>query len=135
MEFNKQQLSQYFQNLKIVLEKYKFPANRICYMDESGFQTVPSKLPKHVDPTGKREVAKNVAAEQGKTVMVACSMSATGHYVPPFFIFARKRLNLVLIKDAPTGSALGVTDSGYMNSLRFVDYLEHFRKYTNQYLR
>ncbi|KAJ8930595.1 hypothetical protein NQ314_016591 [Rhamnusium bicolor] len=100
-------------------------------MDESGFQTVPSKLPKHVAPTGKREVAKNVAAEQGKTVMVACSMSVTGHYVPPFFIFARKRLNLLLIKDAPTGSALGVTDSGYMNSLRFIDYLEHFRKDTN----
>ncbi|KAJ8969592.1 hypothetical protein NQ314_001678 [Rhamnusium bicolor] len=98
---------------------------------QHGFQTVPSKLPKHVAPTGKREVAKNVAAEQGKTVTVASSMSATGHYVPPFFIFARKRLNLLLIKDAPTGSALGVTDSGYMNSLRFVDYLEPFRKYTN----
>ncbi|CAH2015814.1 unnamed protein product, partial [Acanthoscelides obtectus] len=131
MGFNQQQLSQYFENLKYVLEKYKFPANRIYNMDESGFQTVPSKLPKHVAPTGKREVAKNVAAEQGKTVTVACSMSATGHYVPPFFIFARKRLNSLLIKDAPSGSALGVTDSGYMNSLRFVDYLEHFRKYTN----
>nr|CAI5837246.1 unnamed protein product [Callosobruchus analis] len=58
-------------------------------------------------------------------------MSATGNYVPPFFIFARKRLNPLLIKDAPTGSALSVTDSGYMNSLRFVDYLEHFRKYTS----
>ncbi|KAJ8965879.1 hypothetical protein NQ314_003859 [Rhamnusium bicolor] len=100
-------------------------------MDESSFQTIPSKLPKHVAPTGIREVAKNVAAEQGKAVTVACSMSATGHYVPPSFIFARHTLNLLLIKDAPTGSALGVTDSGYMNSLRFVDYLEHSRKYTN----
>ncbi|KAJ8971573.1 hypothetical protein NQ314_000627 [Rhamnusium bicolor] len=35
------------------------------------------------------------------------------------------------MQDAPNGSSLGVTDSGYMNSLRFVDYLEHFRKYTN----
>lgn len=131
MGFNKQQLSQYFQNLKAVLNKYEFPANRIYNMDESGFQTVPNKLPKHVAPTGKREVAKNVAAEQGKTVTVVCSMSATGHYVPPLFIFARKRQNPLLIKDAPTGSALAVTDSGYMNSLKFLDFLEHFRNYTN----
>ena len=131
MGFNKLQLEQYFQNLRTVLEKYKFPPNRIYNMDDSGFQTVPNKLPKHVAPTGKREVAKNVAAEQGKTVTAACSMSATGHYVPPFFIFARKRQNPLLIKDSPTGSVLAVTDSGYMNSKTFIDYLEHFRKQTN----
>ncbi|XP_072392290.1 uncharacterized protein [Diabrotica undecimpunctata] len=131
MGFNKHQLTQYFQNLKSVLEKYKFPANKIYNMDETGLQTVPNKLPKHVAPTGKKEVAKNVAAEQGRTVTAACSMSATGHYVPPFFIFARKRLNPLLIKDAPTGSVLAVTDSGYMNSVKFLQFLEHFRKYTN----
>lgn len=95
-----------------------FPANRIYNMDESGFQTVPDKLPKNIAPSRKREVVKNVSAEQSKNVTMTCSMSTAGHYVPPFFIFARKRLNPLLIKDIPTGSTLSVTDSGYMNQSR-----------------
>lgn len=131
MGFNREQLAQYFKNLQEALDTHKFPAHRIYNMDESGFQTVPNKLPKHIAPVGKREVAKNVSAEQGKTVTVACSMSAAGNYVPPFFIFARKRHNPLLLKDGPAGSAMAVTDSGYMNTPTFVVYLEHFIKHTN----
>lgn len=69
MGFNPQQLiqySKYFQNMKIVLKKYKFPPNKIYNMDKSGFQAVSNKLLKHVALTSKKEVAKNLADEQGK---------------------------------------------------------------------
>ncbi|KAJ8964844.1 hypothetical protein NQ314_004586 [Rhamnusium bicolor] len=94
-------------------------------------KTVPNKLPNHVAPTGKKYVAKAVAAEQGQTVTAFCCMNATGHHVPPYFLFARKRMNLLLIKDGSTGCDMAVTDTGYMNTPTFIKYLEHFKKHTN----
>ncbi|KAF6200946.1 hypothetical protein GE061_005393 [Apolygus lucorum] len=73
-------------------------------MDESGVQTVPNKLPKHVAPTGKRDVSKNIAAKHGPTVTAVCAMSAVGHYVPPLFIYSR--LDLLLIKVSPVGCSM-----------------------------
>lgn len=130
MGFNRNQLT-HFNNLEQVMVKYRFPPDRLYNMDESGVQTVPNKLPKHVAPTGKREVAKSVAAEQGQTVTVVCAMSAAGHHIPPFFIFKRKRLNLLLINNGPTGCDMGVTDKGYMNNETFIEWLEHFKKFTH----
>ncbi|KAJ8949284.1 hypothetical protein NQ314_008272 [Rhamnusium bicolor] len=86
MGFNRIQLVQYFDNLENVLQKYKFLPNRIYNVDESGFQTVPNKLPKHVAPTGKKDVAKAVAAEHGQTVTAVCCMNATDHHVSPYFL-------------------------------------------------
>ncbi|KAJ8961308.1 hypothetical protein NQ314_005957 [Rhamnusium bicolor] len=131
MGFNRIQLAQYFDNLENVLQKYKFLPNRIYNVNESGFQTVPNKLPKHVAPTRKKDVVKAVAAEQGKTVTAVCCMNATAHHVPPYFLFARKRMNLLLIKDGPAGCDMAVTDTGYMNTPTFIKYLEHFKKHTN----
>ncbi|KAF6211810.1 hypothetical protein GE061_012325 [Apolygus lucorum] len=71
-------------------------------MDESGVKTVPNNLPKHVALTGKSDVSKINAAKHGPTVTAVCAMSAVGHYVPPLFIYSRKRVSsrdyLILIK-------------------------------------
>lgn len=131
MGFNRGQLSLYFDNLEATLKKYNIPPQRIYNMDETGVQTVPNKLPRHVAPTGKKEVAKSVSAEQGKTVTVVCAISCVGHYTPPFFIYARKRENRLLIKGGPTGCDMAVTDKGYMNVATFVKWLTHFKKYAN----
>ncbi|KAJ8968230.1 hypothetical protein NQ314_002398 [Rhamnusium bicolor] len=40
-------------------------------------------------------------------------------------------MNLLLIKDGPTGCDMAVTDTGYMNTPTFIKYLEHFKKHTN----
>ncbi|XP_039282920.1 uncharacterized protein LOC120351048 [Nilaparvata lugens] len=131
MGFNRVQLNNYFNNLETVMEKYGFSSDRLYNMDETGVQTVPNKLPKHVAPKGKREVGKSVAAEQGQTVTVVCSMSAVGHHIPPFFIFSRKRINPQLINGGPTGCDMAVTDKGYMTSATFIIWLKHFQKFTH----
>lgn len=129
MGFNKVQLSQYFGNLETVMKKYNFTPSQIFNMDETGVQTVPNILPKHVAPTGKKEVAKAVAAEQGQTVTAVCAVSPVGYFVPPFFIYARKRENRLLIKGGPLGCDMAVTDKGYMNTPTFIKWLKHFQKY------
>lgn len=78
--------------MKIVLKKYKFPPNKIYNMDKSGFQAVSNKLLKHVALTSKKEVAKNLADEQGKNVTVTCSMGVMGP-CSPIIHFSPKRLN------------------------------------------
>ena len=120
--FNTVQLSQYFDNLGSALKKYKFTPNQIYNMDETGIQTVPNKVPLHVAPRGKREVAKTVAAEQGQIVTVVCAMNALGNYVPPYCIYARKRENHQLLQ----GCDIAVTDKGYINTPTFIKWLQHF---------
>lgn len=103
----------YFKNVLDQQNKYKFPSHSIFNADETGVQTVPGKLPKTVAPTGKRNVSKAVSAEKGQTISVACCMSASGHYIPPAFVFKGKRENRLLLRNAAPGSVKFLTETGY----------------------
>lgn len=126
MGFNKVQVNRFFENLKTCCTKYQFPAHRKYNMDETGISTVPNKTPKILTPKGKKTVCKISSAERGETVTAVCCMSATGIYVPPALIFPRKRMNHLLFKDAPPGTLNLVTETGYMNTDLFVEWLKHF---------
>jgi hypothetical protein len=60
-------------------------------MDETGISTVqdPGKI---IAPKGQKCVGSVTSWERGKNVTVICSMSASGTYIPPLFIFPRKRM-------------------------------------------
>lgn len=131
MGFNRTQIDGFFENLKDAYDKYKFSPGNIYNMDETGIQTVPSKLPKIVSQKGQKEVSKNVSAEQGQTVSVVCCTSPLGNYVPPFFIYKRKRENPILIKGGPEGCRMAVTEKGYMDmdTPTFLKWLDHFQEF------
>ncbi|CAG4949738.1 unnamed protein product [Parnassius apollo] len=124
--FNRVQVQRFYDNLKIVVTKYKFVGRQIYNMDETGLQTVPNKLPKVYAQKGKKVVGKIVSAERGQTVTAVCCMGATGSFVPPALIFSRKRKNPALMIGAPDDCLPLVSDSGYMNSDLFVQWLNHF---------
>ncbi|KAL2089428.1 hypothetical protein ACEWY4_014116 [Coilia grayii] len=84
-------------------------------MDEVGIQNV-QKPNKIVGTKGKRQVG----------ITAACAMNAAGQFVPPLFIFPRKRMNDRLMFGAPPGSVGGVTDSRWMDSALFLQWLKHF---------
>ncbi|XP_068085591.1 uncharacterized protein [Anabrus simplex] len=98
-------------------------------MDESAISTVPNRIPKVISPKGKRHVAKVVSAERGQTVTVVCCFSPTGIFIPPAIIFPRKRMNVQLYQDAPEGTLPLISDSGYMNTELFLDWLKHFEQF------
>ncbi|GFS80810.1 DDE-1 domain-containing protein [Trichonephila clavipes] len=79
----------------------QIPASSTYNADESGLPTVPNKLPMMVSRTGSRSVSKIVSAERGRNVTIICCISATGFYLPPFLIFARKRILPELVGKAP----------------------------------
>ncbi|GBL66391.1 hypothetical protein AVEN_5185-1 [Araneus ventricosus] len=56
-------------------------------------------------------------------------MSSTGVFVPPALILPRKRMNPLSYKGAPNGTLPLISDTGYMNSHLFIDWLKHFIKH------
>lgn len=77
----------------------------------------------------KRRVGKVASAERGQIVSIVCCLSPTGIYIPPAIIFPRKRLNPELYRDAPEGTLHLISDSGFMNTELFVEWLQHFTKF------
>ncbi|XP_046662227.1 uncharacterized protein LOC124370172 [Homalodisca vitripennis] len=126
MGFNKPSVDKFFSILKEVREKHNFPAANIYNADESGLSTVPNKLPKVISPKGSRRVSKVVSGERGRNVTIICCINATGTYLPPFLVFARKRMRPELMERAPPGSVGHCSDNGWSNGELFVKFLNHF---------
>ena len=76
---------------------------------------------------GKRAVSKLVSADRGQLVTAVCCISASGLHVPPALIFPRKRKNEELYREAPPGTFAMISDSSYMNTDLFVEWLEYFQ--------
>ncbi|GBM28980.1 hypothetical protein AVEN_40739-1 [Araneus ventricosus] len=55
--------------------------------------------------------------------------SATGVFVPPALILPRKRMNPLLYKDAPNGTLPLISDTSYIDSHLFIDWLKHCVKH------
>jgi len=39
----------------------------------------------------KKQVGKLTSAERGRNITVMFSMNATGHFIPPMFVFTKKK--------------------------------------------
>lgn len=86
------------------MDKYKFTPNNIYNCTETGISTVqdPGKI---LAPKGMKRVGSIKSWERGKNITLLCAMSASGSFVPPMFIFPRKRMTPQLEKDGPSSEA------------------------------
>lgn len=130
MGFNQEQVENFYVNLTALKDKYNFPPHRIFNMDETAITTVPNKLPKVLSTKGKRSVSKISSAERGVNMTTVNAMSPTGIFVPPAFIFGRKRMKAELLDGAPLGSIGMVSDSNFINADIFLHWLTHFKDHT-----
>ena len=127
--FTRESVAGFFDVLRGILERNAFTPLNIWNMDETGVSSVVS--PSNVIATkGVRQVRKITSGERGKNVTVVCCMNAAGTYVPPLFIFPRKRMADGLITGAPIGSLGCVTPSGWIDSETFIKWLKHFASFT-----
>ncbi|CAH1983103.1 unnamed protein product [Acanthoscelides obtectus] len=130
MGFNKPQCERFYKNLAELMDKYKFPPTSIYNMDETGLSTVPNNPPRVISKKGKRAVNKISSAERGTNVTVVNAMSASGHFIPAAFIFGRKRMKAELLDGAPPASIGMVSDTSYINSELFLNWLGYFKDHT-----
>jgi hypothetical protein len=98
--FNRTKVTAFFDNLAAVLKKYKFSANDIYNVDETGVTTV-QKPCKVIAGKDTKQVGKMTSAERGTLVTLCCSVNATGNSTPPFLVFPRVFLCDVMLKGAP----------------------------------
>nr|KAI8769882.1 jerky protein homolog-like [Biomphalaria glabrata] len=81
---------------------------------------------KIIGSKGTRQVGRVTSAERGQTVTVLCAMNAAGTYIPPIFIFPRKRIVDSLMNCCFPASKGLCTPSGWTDSECFINWLKHF---------
>lgn len=111
-----------------MLNKYKLDAKDICNVDETGITTV-KKPDRVIARRGEKQVSAMTSAERGTLVTLALAGNAIGNYIPPMFIFPRKRFHEHFIRDGPTGSVGTANGSGWMQEDDFHFFLEHFKNH------
>jgi len=113
--FNKPAAEKFFILLRETVHKYGLDGSRIFNVDESGMKTVQQKHAKVLALKGKKQVGAMTSLERGKNITVVCAANACGYFLPPVFIFLRKKFNLIFMDHAPTSSKGYVQENGWMN--------------------
>jgi hypothetical protein len=126
--FNKDNVKLFFDNYTRLLDKYKFQPADIWNMDESGVTTVqtPNRV---IARKGAKQVSAMTSAERGTLVTLALAVNAIGNYLPPMFVFPRKRFKSHFIRDGPVGSVGTGNSSGWMQEDEFYTFLQHFKNH------
>ena len=90
------------ENLENVLDKFKFMPDHIYNVDEMGI-TILQDPGNIVATKGKKRVGcvTKQSWECGKLIKVIWALSAAGNFIPPMFIYSRKRMSPHLKKDGP----------------------------------
>ncbi|KAJ0177675.1 hypothetical protein K1T71_006548 [Dendrolimus kikuchii] len=58
-------------------------------------------------------------------------MNVAGHFIPPAFIYPRKRPSPELLAGGPTQSVCMLSDCGYVTPKLFVEWLHHFKDHVH----
>ncbi len=128
--FNRKDLDDFFEKYCKLIDEHGLTAEKIYNVDETGHSTVqkPSKV---ITTKGKRQVGATTSAERGTNTTGVYCHSATGHFLPLMLIFKRKRMADTLKVDAPTGTVFACTDSGWIDSDVFTQWMKHFIQSVN----
>lgn len=126
--FNKTNVATFFENYTGVLAKHTLDAKDIWNVDETGTTTV-QKPDRVIARRGEKQVSAMTSAERGTLVTLALAGNAIGNYIPPMFIFPRKRFQDNFIRDGPVGSVGTANGTGWMQEDDFHFFLEHFKSH------
>jgi DDE superfamily endonuclease len=83
---------------------------------------------KTIAPKGSKSVGQVSSCERGKLVTMICCFSASGHYVPPLFVFPMKRqIQDRFLALGPSGSVASISKNGWTSTEIFTnEWLPHF---------
>lgn len=128
--FNKTNVDRFFELYQKLLDNHKFQPHRIFNCDEKGVTTVPNNPPKILARSGKKQVGTVGSGEKGTNTTVMLCACADGNLIPPMFVFPRVKDNPDLLRGAPVGSIQVNNKSGWVVQDSFIQWLNHFIKYS-----
>ncbi|KAF2890520.1 hypothetical protein ILUMI_15654 [Ignelater luminosus] len=124
--FNKVSVGRFFELLGQTLDKHAFTPDRIYNCDETGVSVVPKTRSKVIVATGKKQVGALTSAERGTTITIEICFNAAGSYMPPMFIFPRKRMKRELLYGAPPNSSAECFETGWITAEIFLAWFKKF---------
>lgn len=127
--FNRYEVGRFYENLETLREQYNIDASRLYNMDETGISTTTNKPPKLLSTKGKKQVGIIASAERGQLTTVMGCCNAAGSFLPPFLIFARKKMQPRLLDGAPPGTQGTCTPNGWTSADVFLDWMHFFVKH------
>lgn len=127
--FNKHNVTEFFNNLGGLYDKYGFRCHQVWNLDETGVTTVqrPCKI---IAEKGVKQVGSATSAERGNLVTVIHAVNAAGNSIPPLLIFPRKYFKEHFITDGPPGCIGAANPSGWVTSEEFLIFMKHFVSHT-----
>ncbi|KAJ4442919.1 hypothetical protein ANN_04515 [Periplaneta americana] len=123
--FNRVVVGKFFDTLEQLVDQHKLTAARIFNMDETS-HTVVQRQEKILAQRGKHQVGAISSCERGQNVTGVYAMSASGFFVPPILIYARKKMMESLTFGAPPNTIFRCQDKGWMDSDTFCEWIRHF---------
>lgn len=106
------------ENAKDVLQDPK----RLYNLDETGVSVCP-KSGKLLGPKKYRNFYEIAAGPEKECITVLCTFSAAGDSIDPMIVYAYKRIPRDVAESVPPGFAVGRSDSGWMVSATFYEYM------------
>lgn len=129
--FNRHVVQKFYDLLESIINKHQISASNIYNVNETGVTTVPTKTSKVLAMRGKKQVGALSSAERGTLVTVETCMSAAGNFMPPMYIFPRKRENPLLMDEAPPGSFAIYHESGWIQKESFLIWFKKFLDFSS----
>ncbi|XP_055918448.1 uncharacterized protein LOC129950541 [Eupeodes corollae] len=126
MGFNRVAVANFYNLLEECIEKYGFSSSRIFNVDETGITTVAKSLGKILATRGRKQVGSLSSSERGQLLTVEICMSADGSYMPPMFIFPRKRMKAELMDGTPPNSWGECNKNGWITKDLFLKWFKRF---------
>ena len=124
---NEENMQNYFDQLKDIFDKGDFwnHPEAIYNMDKTGVPLEP-RPPKVVAQKGQKKVCYQTSGQKQQITVIGCG-SATGQCLPPFIIFAAKKLNHLWCRNEVSGTRYAYSDKGWIDHELFFFFLEkHF---------
>lgn len=110
------------------MEEHNFPPDEIDNVEETGITSIQARPSEVVALRGRKQVRSLTSAERGVLVTAEICMSATGSFVPPFFVWPRVRMKPELMDGAFPSSIYECRNSGWMQTDIFTTSSQHFVK-------
>jgi hypothetical protein len=127
---NRPQVYEFFNMLGVELDSLSLRQSpqAIYNMDESGLHLHfrPGKV---LAAKGDRSVLQVTQSERAENVTVVACCSAAGHFIPPQIIYKGKRNKAEFADNLPPGSSVAMSDSGYITTDIFLNWLQHFNQH------
>lgn len=126
MGFNREAVKAFFKLLTDIVDKHKITPDKLFNVDETGMTTVSKSVGKVIATKGRKQVGCLSSAERGQLFTVEICVSANGSFMPPMFIFPRKRLKPELMDGAPTNSWAECNEKGWVTQEIFAKWFRKF---------